>query len=581
MANFTRRNAWNNDGTFENSDLRWYAEGVRVMQSLPLDNPNSWWFFAAIHGQDIQGGSPFTAWGFIPGPPEVPTTPLPAQDVREQYWDQCQHQSWYFPPWHRGYLLALEAQIRAAIVSLGGPADWALPYWNYFASEEQRKIPPAFIEQAMPDQTPNPLFVSARYGLNLDGNIFVSNDVNANCQNIAIYTGINDIGYGGPDTGFRHGGGGSGTLESNPHNLVHTEVGGAELAQRLLFDVGLEFVGNLNNGLLPAELHDAFQDNGHSLSPEVAVVIVQPGTLWRIVDVEQGQDFFIFNNASLNTLQVFDINLGLMSNPNTAALDPIFYLHHANIDRMWAAWNANGNSNPTDANWLSGPAAIGQREFVMPLPDGSSPPFTPADVNSLMDLDYAYDDLTTGLTSEVANELAERLKGLGVAPAAAETARGGNMEGEEDAELLGANDGTLQITGSGARTTVRLDSEVRGGVSESIRAASETSLPDRVYLRLENVRGIIDAFKLKVSVNQQNVGTVALFGLQQASLMDGQHGGGGLTFTFDISNIIDNLFLNNALDVDSLDVEIEPNHTFADIAQLTVGRVTVYRQGIQ
>lgn len=269
-----------------------------------------------------------------------------------------------------------------------------------------------------------------------------------------------------------------------------------------------------------------------------------------------------------------------MGDPGTAALDPIFYLHHANIDRMWAAWN-EVNSNLTNEFWIHGPAAIGQREFVMPMPDGSSPSFTPADVNSLMDLDYAYDDLTTGLTSEVANELAERLKGLGVAPAAAETARGGNMEGEEDAELLGANDGTLQITGSGARTTVRLDSEVRGGVSESIRAASETSLPDRVYLRLENVRGTIDAFKLKVSVNQQNVGTVALFGLQQASLIDGQHGGGGLTFTFDISNIIDNLFLNNALDVDSLDVEIEPNHTFADIAQLTVGRVTVYRQGIQ
>ena len=27
---------------------------------------------------------------------------------------------------------------------------------------------------------------------------------------------------------------------------------------------------------------------------------------------------------------------GLMSDPGLAALDPIFYMHHSNIDRMWA-----------------------------------------------------------------------------------------------------------------------------------------------------------------------------------------------------------------------------------------------------
>ncbi len=29
---------------------------------------------------------------------------------------------------------------------------------------------------------------------------------------------------------------------------------------------------------------------------------------------------------------------GLMSNPQTATLDPIFWLHHANMDRIWATW---------------------------------------------------------------------------------------------------------------------------------------------------------------------------------------------------------------------------------------------------
>ena len=105
---FTRTNAWNNGGNFNNPDLLWYARGVGVMQSRALNNPNSWWFFAAIHGEYVtETGYP--GWGSIPTPPQLPTTPVPSQSVLDRFWNQCQHQSWYFPPCHRGYLVALEA----------------------------------------------------------------------------------------------------------------------------------------------------------------------------------------------------------------------------------------------------------------------------------------------------------------------------------------------------------------------------------------------------------------------------------------------------------------------------------------
>ncbi|UGY11948.1 tyrosinase family protein (plasmid) [Bradyrhizobium septentrionale] len=35
-----------------------------------------------------------------------------------------------------------------------------------------------------------------------------------------------------------------------------------------------------------------------------------------------------------------------MGSPSWAARDPIFWLHHCNIDRLWAAWNAGGRKNP-------------------------------------------------------------------------------------------------------------------------------------------------------------------------------------------------------------------------------------------
>jgi tyrosinase len=40
---------------------------------------------------------------------------------------------------------------------------------------------------------------------------------------------------------------------------------------------------------------------------------------------------------------------GMMSNPSTAAADPIFWMHHANLDRLWWVWHStpgNAGKNP-------------------------------------------------------------------------------------------------------------------------------------------------------------------------------------------------------------------------------------------
>ena len=541
MAMYTRANAWNNGGTFANADLLWYAKGVGVMQTRPLDDPSSWWFFAAIHGEYVST-SGFPGWGSLPDPPPVPTTPPPSTSVSDQYWRQCQHQSWYFPPWHRGYLMALEAQIRASVINLGGPSTWALPYWNYFGPGNEFNIPPAFTQQNLPDGSPNPLYVAARYGPDNDGNIYIPtpaaiqqhpNDPNfvygavtEDCMSNDLYTGNDAVtpppGFGGPTTGFSHGGGTSGNLESNPHNLVHVYVGGSSAD-------GLTY--------------------------------------------------------------------GLMSDPGLAGLDPIFYLHHANIDRMWAVWNGNAkNTNPTNPNWLNGPIAIGEREFVMPMPDGSSWVYTPRQMSSLNTLNYTYDSLPlpapappTGLSAHVSS-LAQRLTRLGATAAAAKVKKGAIVTTGDNLELLGANQQALPINGSGASTSVKLDAGVRRKVSKSLAMASETAPPDRVFLNLENVRGTHDATALSVYINLPEgaepsdhpellAGSVGLFGLRGASLKDDKHAGQGLNFVLDITKIIDALHLKNALDVDSVKVRIVPHHMIPDQAQISVGRVSIYRQG--
>jgi tyrosinase len=46
---------------------------------------------------------------------------------------------------------------------------------------------------------------------------------------------------------------------------------------------------------------------------------------------------------------------GNMGDPETAARDPIFWLHHANIDRLWGQWLRlqEGRYNPDDPTWLN------------------------------------------------------------------------------------------------------------------------------------------------------------------------------------------------------------------------------------
>ena len=58
-----------------------------------------------------------------------------------------------------------------------------------------------------------------------------------------------------------------------------------------------------------------------------------------------------------------------------------------------------------------------------------------------------------------------------------------------------------------------------------------------------------------------------------------EHAGQGLTFVLEITSIVDALHLKNALDVDALDVRIVPVQTVPEEAQVSIGRVSIFRQG--
>lgn len=527
---FTRRNAWNNGGTFDNPDLLWYARAVRVMKSKPVSDATSWWFYAAIHGQYLtltadSGPIPtdFPNWTKIKSIPESAVATLPSSDNINIFWDQCQHGSWFFIPWHRGYLVALEDLLRQIIVNdLKGPEDWALPYWNYLENE-QNGIPPAFMDATLPDKTPNPLYIPERYGPQGNGQVSIIvgqvKAANDNCQSKPDYTHIVD-GYGGTlaTSEFEHDSNYAGRLEKNPHNFVHLMVGG-----------------------------------------------------------------YIDRNWDDGYIQRLE---GLMTDPNTAALDPIFYIHHCNIDRMWAAWNeTGGHPNPSETEWLNGPAGTGQRHFAMSMDAKGTPwQYTPDDVKSTTVKYYGgttyaftYDNLalTSGESAAVALTMQDRLLKLGVSTDQKAIA----MAKNNDSELVGSSNTNTPITLNDGATeiAVQLDNPTWKSVANKLKTASATALPDEVYLQLDNVKGIHNSNYLSVYVNDVYVETVALFGIRKASAQNSAHGGSGLTFRFSISKIVDDMHLSGDIDASSLKVKIETENPTIKGAEITVGSISVYR----
>jgi tyrosinase len=69
-----------------------------------------------------------------------------------------------------------------------------------------------------------------------------------------------------------------------------------------------------------------------------------------------------------------------------AAYDAIFWMHHCNIDRLWASWNKNGGKNPADAPFLN-------QQFTFANEHGQQVTGTVKDFLDIHALGYTYDRL--------------------------------------------------------------------------------------------------------------------------------------------------------------------------------------------
>jgi tyrosinase len=479
-------------GSGWNKSLVNYALAVRALDQLEFSDRNSWRFLGAMHGFD----APLWASLGLMSPGEQ----VPA-DIAGDYGNQCQHASWYFLPWHRGYVASFEAVVAAKVRELTGD-DWALPYWNYLDSTnpDARKLPDAFLADTMPDGTENPLKYYRGRPMRdpavtaIEPGRFDKFDLESMDENDFIVGNQGGVGFGGGISGgFIQFGNWSGDMEQNPHNIVHALVG-------------------------------------------------------------QGR--------------------GWIGNAITAGIDPLFWLHHCNVDRLWQAWmGAPGKRMVNDPRWNHGPA---DRAFIMPVVGGDQPGIGFGGQDCLAGGQFYpdYDDLTkgTGVTQG-----AKAVTRVSMGPSESQTV-----------EVIGASAVSVQVSAQPAVALVRVDAQTANAAVTSMGAIERGEEVSRLYLAFESVTGDLPSGMLDVFLDlpqgatpaeqeAKQVGSVALFGLNVASKADGRHGGNGLSYTIDITDQAER-FAAAGLGDGLLKVTLQTRAGHSGDAAITVGRVSLLKR---
>jgi tyrosinase len=239
-----------------------------------------------------------------------------------------------------------------------------------------------------------------------------------------------------------------------------------------------------------------------------------------------------------------------MADPDTAAQDPIFWLHHANIDRLWVLWNRNGNANTTDPQWLS-------QSFSFFDEHGAGVSMTATQVlDTVADLGYTYDQFVSGPSPSPPAP-----SGGGHAPAAAARFSESLTRAPE---LVASLDQPLQLTGASANVELSFDQRATQA------ALSNIGTTPRVLLQIDNIAaerhpgtvyGVYVDLPAGASAQQEaasHVGNLSFFGVERARNPRGDQAPHGLSLTYDITDVVDRAASGGGWDTRPMTITFKP-----------------------
>ena len=277
-----------------------YAKGIQAMLNLPPDNPQNWFRNAFIHLMD------------------------------------CPHGNWWFYVWHRGYLGYFEQTIR----NLSGDPNFAIPYWDWTTTLS----PSPKSQPVIPDSMFNGVLTptdSAFAPYTSDIGTFTSfikpslqqywNQLDEFQRSMLEARGYKVFEDMWDDV----------TGDGNPENMAFATTSNARYLTRANPYLAAGAAGNVQprnvySGLTPTSFYDPInfisfnssQTHNHNTPPPAG----HPEVFSTLEGLPHNTTHNCIGGAPQKAAP-----WGNMTN-NLSPIDPIFFLHHSNMDRLWDVW---------------------------------------------------------------------------------------------------------------------------------------------------------------------------------------------------------------------------------------------------
>jgi tyrosinase len=250
------------------------------------------------------------------------------------------------------------------------------------------------------------------------------------------------------------------------------------------------------------------------------------------------------------------VDPGWMGSFYTAGLDPLFWLHHANIDRLWEVWRS---LNPAHVNPTADPAFL-DTTFTFPDPEAGSVTWSVGDVLDTGFLGYVYESVAAPSALGPPPPTPDEGPSQEQAQRTRSVTTEGSMPRSTPPEMLGATSDVSLTDPDPVR--VPLGQSRR---SRDLAPGEDDRPTGRVYLRVEGVTGTRSAPLYGVYVNvpegadprehpRLRAGSFSTFGLAETSQSNDQHDAEGLTAVFDITTVRDRLVAEDRWDAERVDV---------------------------
>ncbi|EMR83072.1 putative tyrosinase precursor protein [Botrytis cinerea BcDW1] len=310
-----------------------YILGLQAFQQLDEKSDLSWYGIAGIHGR------PYRPWGGVQG------------DNPAGWQGYCTHSSILFAPWHRPYLALFEQYLYQIIQKIAATfptftkaryqqaaLTFRMPYWDWAAA------PPAG-DKYFPTVVGQPLI-----------QIITPTSNNKPVQ-------INNPLY---------------SYKFNPLNPLKGDFPSAP-ESRWPTTLRYPTSGSATAKSQEQQVFDAMQSQFDSYQSNVYLIMRDPN--YKQFDAFSNHQW-ASNNAPGTYGSIEDVHNsvhsetggnGQMGDPDYAAFDPLFWLHHTNVDRQFAIWQAlNPNSYA-----INKPSGDGTFSIQSGSQETSTTPLTP------------------------------------------------------------------------------------------------------------------------------------------------------------------------------------------------------------